>query len=161
MASFEGHLKNKNYPSSIINDLVFEQTIKALKSNEKMLKKQGKGNKPNASVALTNEEIQIIYKKKLLGIESPEALLNTLWLNNCLHFGLRDCKEHCNMCCRDAKLHQRAQRQDYLEFNERQTKTRTGSDYRDARTVPPKMFATDESEKDTFAVYKFFSEKRH
>ena len=108
VASFERHLKSKNYLSSIINDLVFEQTIKVLKSKEKMLKKQGKGNKPNASVALTNEEIQIIYEKKLLGIESPEALLNTLWLNNCLHFGLRDCKKHRNMCCGDAKLHQKA-----------------------------------------------------
>ena len=109
---------------------------------------------------MTNEEIQIIYEKKLLGFESPEALLNTLWLNKCLHFGLRDCKEHRNMCCGVAKLHQRAQRQDYLEFNERQTKTRTGSDYRDVRTAPPKVFATDESEKGPFAVYKFFSEKR-
>ena len=60
----------------------------------------------------------------------------------------------------DAKLHQTAQGQDYLEFSERQAKTRTGSDYRDVRTVPPKMLATDGSKKDPFAVYKFFSEKR-
>ena len=87
-------------------------------------------------------------------------MLNTLWLNNCLQFGLRDCKEHRDMCWGDVKLHQTAQGQDYLEFNERQTKTRAGSDYRDVRTVPPKMFATDVSEKVPFAVYKFFSEKR-
>ena len=82
--------------------------MKVLKSKQKMLNKQGKGIKPNASVALTNEEIQIIYEKKLLGIESPEALLNTLWLNNCLHFGLRGCKEHRDMCWGDVKLHQTA-----------------------------------------------------
>ncbi|XP_028408279.1 uncharacterized protein KIAA1958-like [Dendronephthya gigantea] len=160
VTSFERHLKSKSYPSSIINDLVFEQTMKVLRSKQKMLKKQGEGNKPNASVALTNEEIQIIYERKLLGIESPEALLNTLWLNNCLHFGLRGCKEHRDMCWGDVKLHKTAQGQEYLEFNERQTKTRTGSDYRDVRTVPPKMFATDRSEKDPVAVYKFFSQKR-
>ena len=64
------------------------------------------------------------------------------------------------MCWGDVKLHQTAQGQDYLEFSERQTKTTTGSDYRDVRTVPPKMFAIDGNEKDPVAVYKFFSEKR-
>ena len=53
VASFERYLKRKNYPSSIINDLVFDQTMKTLKSKQKLLKKQGRGNKPNASVALT------------------------------------------------------------------------------------------------------------
>jgi len=44
-----------------------------------------------------------------------------------------------------------------LEFNERQTKTRTGSDYSDARAVPPKMFVTDGTERNPVAVYKFLS----
>ena len=60
VVSFERHLKSKSSPSSIINGLV--------KSKEKILKKQGKGNKPNASVALTNEEIQIIYEKKYYSV---------------------------------------------------------------------------------------------
>ena len=160
VASFERYLKRKNYPSSIINDLVFDQTMKTLKSKQKLLKKQGRGNKPNASVALTNEEIQTLYEKKLLGTSSPEALLNTLWLNNCLHFGLRGCKEHRDMCWGDVKLHQTANGKEYLEFNERQTKTRTGSDSLDIRTVPPKMFATDAGEKDPVEIYKVFSQKR-
>ena len=32
---------------------------------------------------------------------------------------------------------------EYLEFNKIQTRTKTGSDCSDVRTVPPKMFATD------------------
>ena len=48
----------------------------------------------------------------------------------------------------------------YLEFNERQTKTRTGSDCRDIRAMPPKMFATDGSEKDPMLVYKLYAQKR-
>lgn len=43
---------------------------------------------------------------------------------------------------------------EYLEFNERQTKTRTGSGYSDV-TVLPKMFATYGTEKDPVVVYKF------
>ena len=63
MASFERHLKKQVYSASIINDLVFEKTRKALQSKQKQLKKQGKGNKPKASVALTSEELNILYVK--------------------------------------------------------------------------------------------------
>ncbi|CAH3153647.1 unnamed protein product, partial [Pocillopora meandrina] len=160
MASFERHLKKKGYSAGIINDLVFQKTRKVLQSKQKQLKKQGKGNKPKASVALTTEELKILYEKGLLGMCSPEALLNTLWLNNTLHFGLRGCKEHRDLCWGDVKLHKTANGVEYLEFNERQTKTRTGSDYSNVRAVPPKMFATDETERDPVAVYKFFARKR-
>ena len=64
------------------------------------------------------------------------------------------------MCWGDVKLHKTANGVEYLEFNERQTKTRTGSDYSNVRAVPPKMFATDETERDPVAVYKFFARKR-
>ena len=58
VASFERHLKRKSYPVSIINDLAFEKLRKTLQSKQKQLKKQGRGNKPNASVALTEDEIK-------------------------------------------------------------------------------------------------------
>jgi len=58
VASFERHLKRKSYPVSIISDLAFEKLRKTLQSKQKQLKKQGRGNKPNASVALTEDEIQ-------------------------------------------------------------------------------------------------------
>ena len=48
-----------------------------------------------------------------------------------------------------------------MEFNERQTKTRTGADHRDVRPFAPKIFSTDGSEKDPVAVYKLFVQKRH
>ena len=68
MASFERHLKKKGYSASIINDLVFEKTRKVLQSKQKQLKKQGKGIKPKASVALTTKELKILYEKGLLGM---------------------------------------------------------------------------------------------
>ena len=160
MASFERHLKKQGYSARIIKDSVFEKTRKVLQSKQKQLKKQGKGNKPKASVALTSEELKILYEKGLLGMSSPEALLNTLWLNNTLHFGLRGCREHRDMCWGDIKLRKTANGVEYLQFNERQTKTRTGSDYSNVRAVPPKMFATDETERDPVAVYNFFSQSR-
>ena len=44
-----------------------------------------------------------------------------------MHFGLRGCKEHRGMYGGDAKLNETTDGKEYLEFNERQTKTRTGS----------------------------------
>ena len=160
LASFERHLKKNSYSASIMNDLVFEKTRKVLMSKQKELKKKGKGNKPNASIALTSDELNTLYEKGLLGTRNPEALLNTLWLNNTMHFGLRGCKEHRDMCWGDVKLKETADSKEYLEFNERQTKTRTGSDCRDIRAMAPKMFATDGSEKDPIVVYKLYAQKR-
>ena len=48
---------------------------------------------------------------------------------------------------------------EYLEFNERQTKTRTGTDPRDVRAFAPKMFSANGGENDPVAVYKVFAEK--
>ena len=102
--------------------------------------------------------LNTLYEKGLLGTRNPEALLNTLWLNSTMHFGLRGCKEHRDMCWGDVKLKETAD--EYLEFNERKTKTRIGTDCCDIRAIPPKMFATDESEKDPIVVYKLYAQKR-
>ena len=55
----ERHLKKNNYPVSI-KDKQFELTRKCLQSKQKELKKAGRGNKDKATVALTDEEIDII-----------------------------------------------------------------------------------------------------
>ena len=90
----------------------------------------------------------MLYEKGLLVLCSSETLSNTLWLNNTLYFGIRECKEHRDMCWGDAKFHKTANGVEYLEYNERQMKTKTGSDYSIIRAVPPKMFATDGTERD-------------
>ena len=61
----------------------FQKTKEALVAKQKELKKEGKGNKPNAVRMLTDNEDDILYMAKiLLGCSSPEALINTIWLNN-------------------------------------------------------------------------------
>jgi len=45
---------------------------------QKELKKKGKGNRPNALIALTNDALNMLHKKGLLGTQNPEVLLNTL-----------------------------------------------------------------------------------
>ena len=60
IASFERYLRKKNYGFSVVNDKEFEKTRAALKSKQKDLKKKGKGGKPNASVPLTEEQVQLL-----------------------------------------------------------------------------------------------------
>lgn len=89
-----------------MKDVQFEQTRKALHSKQRDLKRKSKGNRPNASAALSEEDIHVPYEKNLLGSFTAEALLNAVWFNNTIHFGLRGCKEHREMCWGDVKLYQ-------------------------------------------------------
>ena len=143
IASFERHLKKTNYPASIITDKEFELTRKSLQSKQKELKKAGRGNKERAAAPLSDSEVNILYEKNLLGVSSPESILNTVWLNNAVHFGLRGCQEHREMCWGDVKLRRDSQGKEYLEYNERQTKTRTGADPSNARKVTRRVLDSD------------------
>ena len=64
---------------------------------KELKKKKGRGNKLNATTALSEEEIDISFDRKVLGTSSPQSLLNTAWLNNILHFGLRGLPEQRNL----------------------------------------------------------------
>ncbi|CAH3162691.1 unnamed protein product [Pocillopora meandrina] len=59
-----------------MKNVQFEKTRKALQSKQRDLKRKGMGNKPNAS-ALSEEDIQVLFEKDLLGSSTAEALLNT------------------------------------------------------------------------------------
>ena len=55
-ASFNRHLKDVKYSKSIVEDGEFEQTRKALDDRCKLLKKEGRGNRPFAAEAISNDE---------------------------------------------------------------------------------------------------------
>ena len=58
------------------------------------------------------------------------------------------------------QLRQTTNGEEFLEYTERQTKTRTGENPRDVRQIKPKMFSVQGSERDPVTVYKFYAEKR-
>ena len=54
---------------------------------------------------LCEEDIQVLFEKDLLGSSTVEALLNTVWFNNTIHFGILGCEKHREMCSKgDVKL---------------------------------------------------------
>ena len=82
-------MKNK---TKILNKSVsFNLTREALKAKQKHLNQQGKGNKPKRACPLTDEEINILYNRNVLGSHTPQYLLRTLslLLSNTVQFGLR------------------------------------------------------------------------
>ena len=56
---------------------------------------------------MTQEEIEILYSSGAFGCNSPQALINTLCYNNCLHFGLRGGKEQRDLKWGDVVLKKR------------------------------------------------------
>ena len=103
-SSFNRYLKEGKYSASVVEDIVFDKARKCLEARSKQLKREGEGNKPNAAEALTDVEENILYEKNLLGISNAEALLNTVWLFNSVHFGLRGCEEHGQMTWGDVQV---------------------------------------------------------
>ena len=104
--SIDRHLRKNNYGFSVLNDKEFHEVQDILKKKQKQLKSIGKGNRPNAADPLSDEDIDTFYSRKVLGIHSPRALLNTLWMNNCTFFGMRPGKEQRDLCWGDLRLKQ-------------------------------------------------------
>ena len=105
---------------------------KVLASRRKELTKLGKGNKPNATRALTEDEVSYLYSVGYFGTTHPKSLLRTMWWVITKHFGHRGRDE-----ARDMKFSG-----EYLEWDiERGTKTRTGEKpHGHQRQFDPKIF---------------------
>ncbi|XP_052251685.1 uncharacterized protein KIAA1958 homolog [Dreissena polymorpha] len=91
IASVDRYLKRHRYGCSVMTGTgaQFALTRDTYNAKKKSLKKQGMGNRPREAHPLSDTDIDLLWEKGILGTESPKALLNTVWLNKCLHFGLR------------------------------------------------------------------------
>ena len=69
----------------------------------------------------------------------PKSLINVLYLNNTMHFGMRSRAEHVSLRWGDVQQKVTSTGEEYLEYRERSTKTRTGVTS-ESRSFAPKMF---------------------
>ena len=65
LASVERHLSRSSYGKTIFKDNGLTKTRDALKAKQKQLKWHGLGNRPKATTALTDDEIEILFEKKV------------------------------------------------------------------------------------------------
>ena len=159
LQSIDRYLRKNNYGFSVLNDKEFHEVQDILKKKQKHLKSIGKGNRPNAADPLSDEDIATFYSCGVLGFDSPRALLNALWLNNCIYFGMRPYKEHRDLCWGDLQLKTDSEGSRFVEFSkERQTKTRTGENPRNLREKKPQMYENknnpDRCPINTYLAYK-------
>ena len=64
LGSFIHHLNRKSYNVSLFDDVRFSSMRESLKSNQKQLKKIGKGSQPMRAELLTHTELDKLYKSQ-------------------------------------------------------------------------------------------------
>ncbi|XP_033730685.1 uncharacterized protein LOC117320126 [Pecten maximus] len=138
MSSFDRQLRRYDYGYSVVSSVEFGKVREVLTAKQRELKKEGKGNKPMKAQPISDEEIETLWEQGQLGCSNPDSVINTLWFFSTVHFGLRGSDEHRSMYWGDVNLCRDVSGEEYLEFDERQTKTRQGTNPRDVRAVNPK-----------------------
>ena len=164
--SIDRHLMQQRKPFSIIRDQQFASSREALKASRKHLKKEGKGNKPNAADALEPADIEQLWESGALGDTDPQTLQYTLWWLIATHMGTRGRDEHHKLRFGDFTVKSTTDGHEYVEFSaERGTKTRSGetekSTNANSRSFKPKMWATpDRPTRCSVRLYKEFVQRR-
>ena len=124
--SFQRYFSEKKLPFNIFEDEEFSRCRQVLAAKRKSLVQSGRGNKPNATRELTEEEEQKLFETGQFGDHDPLVLQRTLWWFLSLHFGFRARDESRKLCWGDV-LHEKDPEtgRELLEWRtERGSKTR-------------------------------------
>lgn len=157
--SVNRYLAEKKLNINIITDKEFKHSRDVLLSKRKLLRQLGKGNREKRADPLTPEEIDLLYERNLLGTGDPKSLINVLYLNNTMHFGMRSRAEHVGLRWGDVQQKVTSTGEEYLEYRERSTKTRTGVTS-ESRSFAPKMFENRDNPRCPVLAYKEFARRR-
>ena len=161
LSSLDRHLKMKYYAHTVNQNALFPHTNQALKAKMSYLKKNGGGNRPNESDELTDEDIDKLFDAGELGHETPQQVINLLHVTFSLVLGMRGGVEQRALKWGDIELLTDADGDEYLEHRrERNTKTRTGADYRNIRKFKPKAWATADKSRCPVEAYKVYRAHR-
>ena len=159
-SSIERHLKDHDCEYSL-HDKTFSLSNRTLAAKKVELRKEGKGEKPNAAPSVSCSEENLLWERGQLGDSTPKILSFSLWYYFTKCFGMRSRHAHRQLKYGDIELKKGATSdREYLEFaRERVTKTRDGTGKENNRKVKPRLYATD-SDRDPVKLYKKYIEKR-
>ena len=133
----------------------FSTSRGVLEAKRKQLKSRGKGNKPLASDPITAEHVDMFWDKRHDG----KTIQNTVFFYLNQGFGFRGNHESRQLCWGDVKLKSDEKGDEFLVFNERLTKTRTGGSHAGRRAFQPKIFETGD-DRCPIQMYKYFMHAR-
>ena len=127
-------------------DEEFKVSREVLKSKRRELRKQDKGNKPNATVALTNEDVERVFEENQFAVHEAKVLARTMWFLLTLHFGHRARHEARQIKFGDIALKKdKTSGEEYLEWTtKRESKTGHGDENEHQRSFRPKAYETDD-----------------
>ena len=74
--------------------MLFGHPDKSLKGKARIARMDDKWKVPSRTRSLSGAEENIIWESGQLGCNSSRSPVQTVWWNNCLHFGMRDREEH-------------------------------------------------------------------
>ena len=110
---------------------------------------------------LPDADIDALFSSGQLGLSNPTALLHTVWFCNTVYFGLRGVTEHYQMRWGDVKLCKDHKNNEYIQMNERNTKTRTGTDVKNKREIPQRAWINlNDQTRCPVEAYKLYKSKR-
>jgi len=134
-SAIERHLKDKNYPLSIVRSREFHKSQGLLNPKVLSLRQQGKGKRPNKAQPLTPDEESTLWEKGRLGDLYGKVLTNVNF-KNLTELGLRGRQEHYDAYVEDLVIRQQEDGTEVAEFCEGPTKTRRGGLSIRRRTTP-------------------------
>ncbi|KAM5138919.1 uncharacterized protein ACMZJ9_016380 [Mantella aurantiaca] len=141
VGSIDRYLKEHSYMHTIVygNSKDFPLTKQSLNAKIKFLKRIAECNPPIRQEALTDDDIEHLFKSGTLSMDNPTSLLNLVFFNNGIHFALRT-KEQYNLQWGDIKLKIDPRGNQYLEYTDRQMEA--VENRKNVRQVKPRMYAT-------------------
>ena len=159
--SIQRFLTDSQSRYNILIDREFEKSRQVLAAKRKnLVNEAGKGNKPNATRALTEDEVGKLFESGQFGCSSPEVLQRTIWWFFGLHFGFRARDESRKLRWGDIQIQQDSEGREMLVWLcERGTKTRKGQENGHRRSFQPKIYATD-TNRCPVKYYKLFESHR-
>ena len=153
------YLRENEYGYSLVTSPEFETSKKVLEVKRKTLKGMGKGNKPNRADPITGDEEEKMWEEGVLGDKDPETLQHTLYYIQGKCLGFRGSHESRQLCLGDLELHVDERGNEYLQWNERLTKTRSGQPNK-VRAFTPKLWANDNKARCPIQLFKKFLANR-
>ncbi|XP_044153487.1 uncharacterized protein LOC122940791 [Bufo gargarizans] len=140
VGSIDRFLKEHSYHHTIIygNSKDFPLTKQSLNAKIKFLKKIAESNPPIRPEALTDDDIENLYKAGTLSLDNPTSLLNLVFFNNGIHFALRT-KEQYSLQWGDIKLKIDPRGNQYLEYSDRQSEALENR--KNIRQMKPRIYA--------------------
>ena len=161
IAALDRHLKDKQYPLSIVKDREFHCRSRSWRVKRNYYDRPVEVSAPTKQDIwrLKEGEEEVLLKESKFGSTTPEALVNSMWWLLTQHFGLRGRQEHHDMKVDVFQLCKDDNGVEFVQFTEGQTKTRQGGLHSQHRDFQPRIFAVG-GEWCPVALFKQFVSRR-